>query len=266
MTINKRKQSQKNSNDREKPKEVKVLVKIQPRLESPTHSNAEAVQRIIFARYLSNKFADHKDWKKVIWTSSFRINDRKVWACMSFGGVGKIREQNFEYSTDDFDPPNYKTIAYVKVLETDIMKTLIAQNMRKKDCILQTDPNCTDSDGFAWIHSRRNAIGSCIFGWPENSMDLHPMTPIINLLKEQLGDNPTWGNIANVWNSIPVAQVKKSIERMPHRLNAVLQRQGQAIAKTYRTYCLTPEEYAMYLQHLNRFGGFTSIYSSFGAQ
>ncbi|KAG2204376.1 hypothetical protein INT46_001543 [Mucor plumbeus] len=232
--------------------EVKTMAVNLARIQNPTHSKTEAVQRIIFARYLNSKFSNKEDWKRVVWIANFRIHDIKLWACMTYQGVGKIRQVDLESSRNDFPPPNHKTKDYLKILRSDIIKVLKEYNIPKGHCILQTDPNCTDDEAFAWIHAKRNPVGGCIFGWPGNSMDLHPMTEIIELFKKNLPDLKDMNKgdqshaITSVWDAIPKKEAKKSIDKMPYRLNAVLENNGQAIYQLYHTYCLEPDEFIQY--------------------
>lgn len=249
--------------------EIKTMAVNQTRIENPTHSKAEVVQRIIFARYLNNKFSNKEDWKRVLWTANFCAQGIKLWACMSYQGAGKIRQVDLELSPNDFPPPNYKTEYYLKVLRSEATEVLKAHNIPKSHCILQTDPNCTDDEVFAWIHAKKTPVGGCIFGWPDNSMDLHPMTGMIALFKKNLPDLKDMSKarqahaITSVWDTMPKREAKKSIDKMPYRLNAVLKSNGQAISQPYSTYCLEPDELLQYKNEFVNNKGFKVLYSGF---
>ncbi|GAN01620.1 hypothetical protein MAM1_0010d01054 [Mucor ambiguus] len=217
-----------------------------------THTKFEALQRTIFANYLAKRFSKKADWKKVVWATSFRVKSTKLWACMYYNGVGGIRELDFEWSSGDFNPPNYKTVAYAKVLNSEINRVFTQYKQNKQEAILQTDPNCTDGLGYKRIHDKKKPLGGFIFGWPSKSMDLHPMTPIVQQFKERLPDLDDLSKadkskaIKTAWEAVLKREITKSIDRMPQRLNAVPKRQGQAIDDDYYTYCLDPSEYQQY--------------------
>ncbi|KAF1797949.1 hypothetical protein V8B55DRAFT_1550270 [Mucor lusitanicus] len=233
-----------------------------------THTKFEALQRTIFANYLIKRFSNKADWKKVVWATSFRVKSTKLWACMYYGGVGGIREQDFEWDSGDFDPPNYKTEAYTKVLKSEINKIFTQHRQNKQEAILQTDPNCTDGAGYMWIHNEKKPLGGFIFGWPNKSMDLHPMTPIIQQFKQMLPDLEDLDKadksktIKDTWNAVSKKEITKSVDQMPHRLNTVLESQGQAIDDAYYTYCLDPSEYQEYSQSSTKYekGGIISVF------
>ncbi|KAL9548217.1 hypothetical protein MBANPS3_005798 [Mucor bainieri] len=234
-----------------------------------THTKFEALQRTVFANYLMKRFSNKVDWKKVVWATSFRVKDTKLWACMYHDGVAGIRELNFEWDSGDFDPPNYKTEAYTKVLKSEVNKVFTQHNQDKQEAILQTDPNCTDGAGYMWIHNKKKPLGGCIFGWPSKSMDLHPMTPIIQQFKETLPDLEGLEKAAKTeaikatWEAMSSREITKSIDQMPHRLNAVLENQGQAIDDNYYTYCLDSGEYQEYSKKSTKYekGGFISVWT-----
>lgn len=229
-----------------------------------SHTKFEALQRTVFANYLNKRFSNKADWKKVVWTTNFRVKSTKIWACMYYNGVGSIRELDFEWTSADFPPPNYKTVAYRKVLKSEVNKVFSVHKQNKQEAILQTDPNCTDGSGHAWIHNKKQPLGGWIFGWPNNSMGLHPMTPIIQQFKERVPDLDELDKadkskaMEAAWKAISGKEITKSIDLMPSRLNAVLKRQGQAVDDTFHTYCLGPNEYQEYNERSKEYLGFLS--------
>jgi hypothetical protein len=217
-----------------------------------------SVERRIFAR-IHSEFSI-QDWKEVIWNTTFRINDLKFWACMTYKGLGSIVQIDLEkkerWETEDekerrtglmtlftgrfagekvsklpYEEKKDRLTAYVGLLKNDITQMMKRQKLKRNQCIFQFIEyiDYADWDISEWINGSKQKFKSIIYGWPENSLDLHPIKPLVDLLQAKLKTEYNTSaegekfveRVINQWNSIPLEQVKKSIDETTARLEAV---------------------------------------------
>jgi hypothetical protein len=217
-----------------------------------------SVERRIFAR-IHNEFSA-QDWRQVIWNATFRINDLKFWACMTYKGLGSIVQADLEkkdrWETEDererttglrtlctgifgrgfakktsYQEKQDRLKTYVDLLKNDITQMMKKQKLKRNQCIFQFLEYIDYSglDISEWINGDKQKFKSIIYGWPENSLDLHPIKPLVDLLQDRLRTEYSTNaegeefikRTVEQWNNIPLEEAKKSIDETTARLEAV---------------------------------------------
>jgi hypothetical protein len=195
----------------------------------------ETVQRKIFADFYNLNYT-LDDYRKVLWTFEFKIRTFKVSGCMTYQGVGKLVQFDTGEAIDEMRSSisdNY----YKTVLFKSVTATMKKQKIDRADCIFQLNPQIYNETIYSWRHQEE--FQKLMFGWPYNSKDMHPVRPIINILKAKVFDlykknpklegNSLWKHIENLWSTIPTHEVQKSIDKIPERMIQVTKNGGNHI-------------------------------------
>jgi hypothetical protein len=145
-----------------------------------------------------------------------------VWGCMTMQGVGNMCNIDGTMYSED----------YVAILDSNLLPTAIAHNLRRGGFIFQqdNDPKHTSKLAKDWFQDHRVTV----LDWPANSPDLNPIEHLWDHLKRQLNGYervPTSihelkGRIEVEWNKIPRDVCVKLIESIPRRIEAVIKAKG----------------------------------------
>lgn len=224
--------------------------------EQMTLSFHQSVELRIFARIHSDFSV--QDWRQVIWNTTFRINGFKFWACMTYKGLGTIVQVDLEkkesWGVEDEKQRQRGLISiftlgmdktkktpveeredrlktYADLLKNDITQMIKKQKLKRAQCIFQFLEYIDYSNRSLkdWMYGSKQRFKSIIFGWPENSLDLHPMKPLVDILQAKLKTEYYTNaegeafikRVVEQWNKIPLEEVKKSIDETAARLETV---------------------------------------------
>lgn len=232
-----RKEAQKKAEKQALKKAGITPVKVPPVNRTPS----EAKARCTFAR--KHKSWGEK-WENVVWTQMTRIQNVRFWATMTYHGVGKLSHVNVEVkSSDDERRIAEKQQLYMQTIKGDVIDTVEEHGLDPELCILQVNHNYANYKNVKeWLLKGEDQPFGEIIVWPENSGDIDPVLPILDLVKERLGENydtmaehgtgEMWKRIQETWASIEPEEVQKEIGKTKQRLAVLLEKKGMKVYKS----------------------------------
>lgn len=195
------------------------------------------------------------DWKRVVWSDETKINrfgsdgrswawkganepltrghvrqvikhgggNLTVWSCISWEGVGYVTEI----------PGKMDKETYLKILKSDLADTLDYYGLNHSKTVFMQDNDPKHKSKLLMEYLEKQVYE--VMEWPPNSPDLNPIENMWNLLKQRLFhgyDAPPksmdelWERVHKTWYSIDTDAVRRHLETMPARVDAVLKNKG----------------------------------------
>ena len=142
-----------------------------------------------------------------------------VWGCISYKGVGRIAIVD----------GNIDSIAYVRILAENLFSSIDKMGLNDHFIFQQDNALCHKS-AFTARFMSENQIN--LLEWPAQSPDLNPIEHVWDFMKKQIKKFPIKKRseliekIKEIWEQIPSEYLKKLIESMPQRIEAVIKAKG----------------------------------------
>lgn len=172
-----------------------------------------------------------------------RIQNVRFWATMTYNGVGKLNHVNVEVKSSDKE----KRIAekqqlYMQTIKGGVSDTVREHGLDPGQCILQVNHIYANYNNVKdWLKEGEDQPFGEILVWPENSGDIDPIMPILEIVKKKLDENynkepkkdtgEMWERIQKTWATIKPEEVQSEIEKTNQRLLDLLERKGMKVYK-----------------------------------
>ena len=201
----------------------------------------EAKERRIFAR--SHVDWTDVDWELVVWTNKTRVQNVRFWTTMAYKGVGQLVHVNIETKeSDTVKRIMEKEQIYLETMKGPVLDTVKEHGLDPSNCILQVDATYADYQCIKkWLFKDEDQPYRSIMVWPMNSMDIDPVQPVLNILKQKLEDNykelprngtgEMWERIQETWAAITPEQVQEEIKKTHLCLKVLLEKKGMNVGK-----------------------------------
>lgn len=219
------------------------------RKKKPLLRKANIKKRLQFAKKYVNMPLSY--WERVIWTdeSKFELKNQKrrqrvwcksnerllqkfcqatvkhgggsllVWGCFSYKGVGRLVKIDGKMTGE----------SYVQLLKDNFSHSVRKMRMRRFVFQQDNDPKHTSRVAKQYFESKKWEI----LEWPPQSPDLNPIEHLWGILDSKIPITSRtslpsfWEGMQEGWEAIPEDVLRKLVESMPSRLQAVIENHGE---------------------------------------